>query len=54
MNKQQRQPLDLGQHSGDGTPEISKPVKLIGWIIGGICAVGILFIIMMIIAALGA
>jgi len=55
MNKQQqRQPLDLGQKNGDNLPKISTPVKLIGWIMGGICAVAILFVIFMVIAALGA
>lgn len=51
MNKQ-RQPLDLGQNNEGNLPKISTPVKLIGWILGAICGVGILFVIAMIFAAI--
>ena len=54
MNKQQRQPLDLHPKGEPEMPKMTTSVKLIGWILGGICAVGILFVIMMILAALGA
>ena len=54
MNKQQRQPLDLNPRGEPELPKITTPVKLIGWILGGICAAGILFVIMMIIAAFAA
>lgn len=55
MNKQtERQPLDLNPKGEPQLPKITTPVKLIGWILGGICAVGILFVILMVFAAMAA
>ena len=55
MSKQtERQPLDLNPKGEPQLPKITTPVKLIGWILGGICAVGILFVILMVFAAMAA
>lgn len=55
MSKQiERKPLDLSPQGEPQLPKMTTPVKLIGWILGGICAVGILFVVLMIIAAFGA